>query len=115
MTYYIEHDGKIVLHDTDLKRIKTTLKFMPQYAGLELKETERPIENCEWADTPEYIAKKARRDLEAQVAGLEASTGLIRPMRENILAEGSAYTEYTKSKAQEIENLAEQLRKTQEA
>lgn len=48
-TYYIEQDGQIKLHDTDKNRIQTTLKFMPQYAGLELKETERPIENCEWA------------------------------------------------------------------
>lgn len=113
MTYYIEQDGQIKLHDTDKSRIETTLKFMPQYAGLELKETERPIENCEWADTPEYIAKKHRQELESQVAGLEAQTGLIRPMRENILAEGSAYSEYTKNKAQEIEDLAEQLRAVQ--
>lgn len=50
MTYYIEKDKKIVLHDTDKARIENTLKFMPQYQGLELQETERPIENCEWAD-----------------------------------------------------------------
>lgn len=109
-TYYIEQEGQIKLHDTNKTRIQTTLKFMPQYKGLELKETERPIENCEWADTLEYIAKKHRRELENQVAGLEASTGLIRPMREGILAEGSAYSEYTKTKAQEIETLASQLR-----
>lgn len=109
-TYYIEQDGQIKLHDTDRNRLVTTLKFTPQYKGLEIKETDRPIENCEWADTPEYIAKKHRQDLENQVASLEASTGLIRPMRENILAEGSAYTEYTKNKAQEIETLAQELR-----
>ena len=110
MTYYIEQEGRIKLHDTDRGRLVTTLKFTPQYKGLEIKETERPIENCEWADTPEYIAKKHRQELENQVAGLEASTGLIRPIREGILDEGSAYTEYTKTKAQEIEDLAEQLR-----
>ena len=110
VTYYIEQNGQIKLHDTDKNRIETTLKFMPQYQGLELKETERPIENCEWADTDEYIAKKHRQELESQVAGLEAQTGLIRPMREGILAEGSSYSEYTKTKAQEIETLAEQLR-----
>ena len=116
VTYYItDADGQIKLHDTDKNRIETTLKFMPQYAGLELQETERPIENCEWADTPEYIAKKHRQELESQVAGLEAQTGLIRPMRENILAEGSAYSEYTKTKAQEIETLAEELREAQVA
>ena len=114
-TYYIEKDEKIVLHDTDKARLERTLKFLPQYQGteenpLEILETERPIENGEWADTPEYIAKKQRRELEEQVAEKEAKTGLIRPMRENILADGSAYSAYTKAKAQEIETLAEQLR-----
>lgn len=115
MTYYIEQDGQIKLHDTDRNRLVTTLKFTPQYKGLEIKETERPIENFQWADTPEYIAKKHRQDLENQVAGLEAKTGLIRPMREGILAEGSSYTDYTKSKAQEIEDLAQELREAQVA
>ena len=110
MTYYIEQDGQIKLHDTDKTRIETTLKFMPQYAGLELKQTDRPIENGEWADTPEYIAKKHRHELESQVAGLEANTGLIRPMREMVLAETSVSSDYVKAKAQEIELLAEQLR-----
>lgn len=114
-TYYIEKDEKIVLHDTDKARLERTLKFLPQYQGteenpLEILETERPIENCEWADTPEYIAKKERKELEEQVAEKEAKTGLIRPMRENILADNSAYSAYTKAKAQEIETLAEQLR-----
>lgn len=110
MTYYIEQDERIVLFDTDRVRLENTLKFTPQYQGLEIKETERPIENFEWADTPEYIAKKHRKELEEQVANLELKTGLIRPMRENILAEGSAYAEYTKAKAQEIEDLAQELR-----
>lgn len=48
--------------------------------------------------------------LEQVVAGLEAQTGLIRPMRELILAENSGASDYAKSKAQEIEHLAEQLR-----
>lgn len=111
MTYYIEQDNKIVLHDTDKTRLEKTLKFLPQFDGLEIKETQRPIENCEWADTPEYIAKKERKLLEAQVASLEAVSGLIRPMREMVLAENSGASEYVKSKAREIEELAEQLRK----
>lgn len=115
MTYYIEQDNKIKLHDTDRNRLVTTLKFTPQYKGLEIKETDRPIENCEWADTPEYIAKKHRQELENQVASLEAKTGLIRPMRENILADRTAYSDYTKNKAQEIEDLAQELRAAQVA
>lgn len=110
MTYYIEQDGHIKLHDTDKNRIQTTLKFMPQLAGLELKQTERPIENCAWADTPEYIAQKRYQELENQVAGLEAQTGLVRPLREMVLAESSGASEYAIAKAQEIELLAAQLR-----
>ena len=48
--------------------------------------------------------------LEEQVAKLEAETGLTRIMREGILAEGSLYSDYAKAKAQEIEDLASQLR-----
>lgn len=109
-TYYIEKDDKIVLHDTDKKKFQTTLKFMPQYKGIEIKETERPIENGEFADTDEYIAKKAHQDIENQVATKEAQTGLIRPLREMVLAENSGASDYVKSKAQEIETLAAQLR-----
>lgn len=109
-TYYIENEGKIVLHDTDKARIQTTLKFMPQYAGLELKETERPIENCQWADTDEYIAEKTHQELQNQVNTLENSTGLTRVIREIVLAENSGASKYVKDKAQEIEDLAEALR-----
>lgn len=109
-TYYIEKDNKIVLHDTDKTRIERTLKFMPQFADLKIKKTSRPIENGEFADTDEYIAKKAHKDIENQVASLEASSGLIRPLREMVLAENSGASEYVKSKAQEIEDLAAQLR-----
>ena len=109
-TYYIEKDDKIVLHDTDKARIERTLKYMPQYKGIEIKETERPIENGEFADTDDYIAKKSHKLLEAQVASLESASGLIRPMREMVLSENSGASEYVKMKAQEIEELAEQLR-----
>ncbi len=109
-TYYIEQEGQIKLHDTNKTRIQTTLKFMPQYKGLELKETERPIENGEWADTPEYIAKKHRQELEQQVASLEASTGLVRSLREFATVGGVEVSEYVQSKIAEIEALAEQLR-----
>lgn len=53
--------------------------------------------------------------LEERVAKLEAETGLTRIMREGILAEGSLYSDYAKAKAQEIEDLASQLRTTEKA
>ena len=48
--------------------------------------------------------------LEEQVAKLEAETGLTRVMREMVLAENSGASDYVKAKAQEIEDLAKQLR-----
>jgi len=110
MTYYIEKNNKIVLFDTDRKKLEKTLKFMPQYDGLEIQETQRPIENFEFADTPQYLAHKQRQELENQVAALEAATGLIRPLREIILAGNIAVGTYVQEKVQEIETLCVDLR-----
>lgn len=52
--------------------------------------------------------------LEEQVAKMEAETGLTRVMREIVLSENSGASEYVKSKAQEIEDLASQLRTNEE-
>ena len=38
--YYVEQDNKIVLFDEDRQRLQKTLLFAPQYAGLDIKETE---------------------------------------------------------------------------
>ena len=108
--FYVEKDNKIVLFDEDRNKLQTTLSFMPQYKDLEIKETDRPIENFEFADTPEYIANKQRQDLINMVNALENTYQMNRWQREAILADGSLYSEYTKQKAQEIEDLAESLR-----
>ena len=47
---------------------------------------------------------------EEQVAKMEAETGLTRFMREMVLAENSGASDYVKSKANEIEDLAKELR-----
>ena len=52
--------------------------------------------------------------LEEQVVKLEAETGRTRVMREMVLAENSGASDYVKAKAQEIEDLAKQLRTTEE-
>ena len=52
--------------------------------------------------------------LEEQVAKLEAETGLTRVMREMVLAENSGASDYVKAKANEIEDLAKQLRSIEE-
>ena len=48
--------------------------------------------------------------LEEQVTKLEAETGLTRVMREMVLDENSGASDYVKAKANEIEDLAKQLR-----
>lgn len=60
--FYIEQDNKIVLFDEDKEKLQNTLPFMPQYQDLEIKETTRPIDNFEFADTEEYIAKKQKEE-----------------------------------------------------
>lgn len=48
--------------------------------------------------------------LERRVRSLERDYNMARWQREGILADGSPYSEYAKAKAQEIEDLAEELR-----
>lgn len=62
--YYVEQDGQIVLFDEDRQILEDTLEFTPQYAGLEIKVTDRPIVDFEWADTPEWEAEQARKERE---------------------------------------------------
>lgn len=72
MTYYIEHENKIVLFDTDKQRLQKTLSFLPQYQGKEIKETERPIADFELADSPEYIARQSAAQQSIRVQELQA-------------------------------------------
>lgn len=62
MNYYIEQENQIVLFDEDKQRLQDTLAFMLQYADLEIKETERPIENFQFADTEEYEQEQAQKE-----------------------------------------------------
>lgn len=61
-----------------------------------------------------YAPQKPEPTIEEQVAKLEAETGLTRVMREMVLAENSGASDYVKAKANEIEDLAKQLRATEE-
>lgn len=58
-----------------------------------------------------YAPSKPQPTIQEQVELLEAQYQMNRWQREGILAEGSLYSDYTKNKAQEIETLAEQIRK----
>lgn len=62
--FYIQQDDKILLFDEDKQKLQNTISFMPQYAGLEIKETERPIEDFQFADTDEYKEEQAKKERE---------------------------------------------------
>ena len=57
-----------------------------------------------------YAPTKPEPTIQEQLLGLERATGYTRAIRELILAENSGASEYVKTKAQEIETLAEQIR-----
>ena len=78
------------------------------YFGMTEMEVEQAY-NGEWY-LKGYAPQKPEPTLEEQVSSLEQTYGMTRWQREGILAEGSLYSEYTKSKAQEIEDLAKELR-----
>lgn len=71
--------------------------------------TEQEVEqawNGEW-----YLKGYApKKPLQIQVEEKEKQYQMNRWQREGILAEGSLYSQYSKDKAQEIEDLAKQLR-----
>ena len=66
--YYIEKDNKIVLFDTDKNKIQNTLIFMPQYEGLEIKETQRTIVDFRFADTDEYKSEQLAKAKKTKLA-----------------------------------------------
>lgn len=79
MFYVADENDQIVLFDEDKEKIQNTLLFMPQYADLEIKETDRPIENFQFADTEEYREKQAQaRELAFNEEFFNTSLGYIR-------------------------------------
>ena len=101
--------AKVVNEDTKLCEVGvgTNTSF---YASIGMTEMEvEQAYNGEWY-LKGYAPAKPEPTLEEQVSSLEQTYGMTRWQREGILAEGSLYSEYTKSKAQEIEDLAKELR-----
>lgn len=84
------------------------------YKSIGMKEMEvEQAYNGKWY-LKGYAPAKPEPTVEEQVAKLEAETGLTRIMREMVLAENSGASDYVKAKANEIEELAKQLRTTEE-
>ena len=110
--FYIEHENKIVLFDTNRDKLIRTVACMPQYAGAEIKQTDRPIVDFEFADTPQYVAKHTAaanaarsKELQKQLEELDLKT--IRALRAMSAGTGSSTD---KDKLEEIETQAAQLR-----
>ena len=80
--------------------------------GMEEMDVEKAYNN-KWY-VKGYAPAKPEPTLEEQVRALENETGLNRAVRELVLAENSGASDYVKAKANEIEDLAKQLRTTEE-
>lgn len=99
-------NNKIVL----VANTKEELENAPCMVFDEIVETDKNY----FLHNGEYVTEIPAPTIEEQVAKLEAETGLTRVIREMVLAENSGASDYVKAKAQEIEDLAKQLRTTEE-
>ena len=104
--------AKIINQETKEVQIVSGEKLIKLYGATEM-EVEQAY-NGAWY-VKGYAPKKPEPTLEEQVASLEQAYGMTRWQREGILAEGSLYSDYTKAKAQEIEELAAELRTAEKA
>lgn len=86
--FYIEDKGKIVLFDTDKTKLEETRSFMPQYADLEILETDRPITDFQFADTEEY-AQEIKKEREKQFSEQFFKTSLGYVKRKVTMKDGS--------------------------
>lgn len=89
--YYIEKDNKIVRLFSNKAKMTSTLKYLPEYQGLEIKETERPLVLSDdgtyyvFADTPEYEQEQAQKEAE-RIAMLKLTRGDV--FRALLMAKG---------------------------
>ena len=90
-------------------------KTYPVEAAIWCNENNAYIEDLNGVYTIMENAPVARPTTAEKVQALENETGLNRAVRELVLAENSGASEYVKAKANEIEELAKQLRVTEEA
>lgn len=74
--FYIQQDEQIVLFDKDIQKLQDTLLFMPQYSGLEIKETTRPIVDFQFADTQQYQQEQIQKEQE-RISNLTISHNIL--------------------------------------
>ena len=86
--YYIEQDNTVLLFDEDLQKLKNTINFCPQYKDLEIKETDRPIVDFEFADTEEWQEKQEQQERENQKAEIQHQLDELDKKRIRAICEG---------------------------
>ena len=68
MFYYLEQKNNIVIADDNRERLVTTLEFLPQYVGLEIKESDVDIvqykDKWYFVNDEEYITQKEQEEKE---------------------------------------------------
>ena len=66
--YYIQQDNKIVLFDEDKQKLQDTIALIPQYEGLEIKETEEGyiVYDFELMTIEEMEEKQAQKQKESR-------------------------------------------------
>lgn len=62
--FYIEKDNKIIYTGKDRQILENILIVKPELRGLEIKETNRPIVDFQFADTDEFEQEQARKERE---------------------------------------------------
>jgi len=73
MYYYIKDADKVVLVDQDKQRLQTSLRFMPQYTGIEIYESENPVE----AYRPPLTADEEKAKLKSYLSNTDYITNKI--------------------------------------
>lgn len=110
--FYIEKDNRIVLAYEKKSDLENALLVCFEYAGLEIKETDRPIINCQFADTEEFKQQQAEQEklariLEIKSQLIDLDTLAVRPLRAILTDCG---TDEDKEKLKDIEMQASNLR-----
>lgn len=62
--FYIEKNNKIVLYNEIKAELIKAIALMPWFQSLEIKETNRPIEDFQFSDTEEYEEQQIKKERE---------------------------------------------------
>lgn len=96
--FYVEDNGKVVLQDTDKKRLEKTLAMCPQYHGYAIREIRRNIVNglIEGSEEYEQTLDRARKDSEIEKLRNDLLCAILSDNDDEIAVLKAKYKELTK-------------------